>query len=112
MRGFWISNSCARNSKHVIPAQAGIREPKQLLLVLHLRGNDMFIAHLDIFLNICYINIMHSKILQQDQDDLIRISKSMTPEERLEAFYNHSQLMTQVYLAGSKFRNQASRSNK
>ena len=43
---------------------------------------------------------MKSKIIQQDHDDLVRLSKSMTPQERLVAFFNHLRLMAEVHQKG------------
>jgi len=42
---------------------------------------------------------MESLILQQDRKDLIRINKSLTPEQRLVAFFHHSQLLIQLSLS-------------
>ena len=47
---------------------------------------------------------MKSALRQKDHEDLIRIHKKMTPEERLIAFYNHSRLMAQIYQAGIQSR--------
>lgn len=43
---------------------------------------------------------MQSRILQQDHQDLIKLNQSLSPEERLIAFYHHSFLMAQLALAG------------
>ncbi|MBI3319095.1 MAG: hypothetical protein HYZ89_00690 [Candidatus Omnitrophica bacterium] len=45
-----------------------------------------------------------SKILQQDRDNLVLLSKRMTPEERLVAFFHHSRLIRQLYQAGLSYR--------
>lgn len=45
-----------------------------------------------------------SKLMQRDREDLIRIAKRMMPEERLVAFFNHSRLLTRMYLAGVRYR--------
>lgn len=45
-----------------------------------------------------------SKLLQQDRDNLVARAKRMTPEERLTAFFHHSQLIYQLYQAGVKYR--------
>lgn len=45
-----------------------------------------------------YIFLMISKILQQDHNDLIRLNQSLSPEERLVAFYHHSKLLSQLSL--------------
>ena len=42
---------------------------------------------------------MNSPILKQDHDALIKLNRSLSPEERLMAFFNHSQLLTQLSLA-------------
>ncbi len=41
---------------------------------------------------------MKSRILQQDHHDLIKLNQSLSPEERLVAFYYHSQLLSQLSL--------------
>ncbi len=45
-----------------------------------------------------------SEILQQDYDGLVLLSKRMTPEERLVAFFHHSRLIHQLYQAGARYR--------
>jgi hypothetical protein len=55
---------------------------------------------------------MKSKLMQQDHDALIKMHKSMTPEERLMAFYHHSRLMMHVHEAGKELRNRSSSSSK
>jgi len=49
---------------------------------------------------------MKSAILQQDRDDLIKLNRSLSPEERLVAFYHHSQLLIQLSLVGKAKRKQ------
>jgi len=41
---------------------------------------------------------MKSKVLEQDHNDLIQLNRSLSPEERLEAFYYHSLLLNQFVL--------------
>ena len=41
---------------------------------------------------------MKSKIIEQDHDDLIELNRALSPEERIEAFYQHSQLLVQLSL--------------
>ena len=41
---------------------------------------------------------MKSRILEQDRDDLVRLNRALSPQERLEAFYHHSQLLNQLSL--------------
>ena len=55
---------------------------------------------------------MKSKILQKDQDDLIKLSQKMTPEERLVAFFNHSHLMSKIQKAGQRARFKRKKSQK
>lgn len=45
-------------------------------------------------------------ILQQDHDDLIKLNRSLAPEERLVAFYHHCQLLSQLSLARKIEKNQ------
>ena len=57
---------------------------------------------------------MKSRVLTKDQQDLIKLSKAMTPQERLIAFLNHSRLVHKFYRAGEQRRfnkPQCSRSN-
>lgn len=42
---------------------------------------------------------MKSKILQLDHKDKIKSFKKMTPDERVLAFFNHSQLLTEFRLS-------------
>ena len=46
-----------------------------------------------------YIFVMDSRILQQDRKDLIQLNRALSPQERLEAFYHHSRLLSQLSLA-------------
>ena len=49
---------------------------------------------------------MKSKILEKDREALIKLNRSMSPEERLMAFFHHSQLLAQLSLArGKKMKN-------
>ena len=45
---------------------------------------------------------MKSAILQKDHNDLLKLNHSLSPEERLVAFYHHSQLLSQLSLARKK----------
>ncbi|VAX34959.1 hypothetical protein MNBD_UNCLBAC01-700 [hydrothermal vent metagenome] len=45
---------------------------------------------------------MKSALIQKKYDDLVEACRSMTPEERLVAFSNHSQLMDQLRYSGKK----------
>lgn len=47
---------------------------------------------------------MKSKLIEEKRRGMVEICKSMTPEERLKAFANHSQQMVQIHLAGEAFR--------
>ncbi len=48
-----------------------------------------------------------SEILQKDHEDLLLLYKRMKPEERLMAYFRHSQLITQIYQAGVKYRSES-----
>ena len=50
------------------------------------------------------VTVNPSDMLQEDRDELIALSKRLTPEERLEAHLEHSQLMAEIYRAGVKRR--------
>jgi hypothetical protein len=54
---------------------------------------------------------MISRILEQDHAALIKLCKSMKPEERLVAFLNHSRLVHQIYRAGKASRRRSSTPN-
>ena len=57
---------------------------------------------------------MKSKILQKEKDELVKLYKSMSPEQRLAAFFNHSFLMYHLAQAGISYRkgnSQSSRNN-
>ena len=45
-----------------------------------------------------------SAIIREDREEMIRRCRRMTPEERLAAFAAHSEMVTQLYLAGVKYR--------
>ena len=45
---------------------------------------------------------MKSRILEQDHEDLLKINRALSPEERIKAFYHHSQLLTYLFLAGKE----------
>ena len=45
-----------------------------------------------------------SAVMRRDREEMIRRARSMTPEERLVAFYHHARLVTKFYLAGERFR--------
>jgi hypothetical protein len=47
---------------------------------------------------------MKSHVLTKDQQDLIKLSKAMTPQERLIAFLNHSRLGHRLYREGKQHR--------
>jgi len=50
---------------------------------------------------------MESKLAMQAELDLVAITQSMTPEQRLEAFLAHSQLMMELYVAGEQIRSKS-----
>ena len=45
-----------------------------------------------------------SKILQKDHESAALLSERMTPEERLIAYFYHSQLLSEIYRAGVNYR--------
>jgi len=47
---------------------------------------------------------MESKLANQAKLDLVALTQSMTPEQRLQAFLAHSRLMMELYLAGEQIR--------
>ncbi len=55
---------------------------------------------------------MKSKILQKDHEDMIKLHRKMKPEERLMAYFHHSQLVQQFYQAGLTSRKSPSSSPK
>ncbi|MCK5215847.1 MAG: hypothetical protein KAR05_10910 [Candidatus Omnitrophica bacterium] len=54
---------------------------------------------------------MISHVIKKDHKDLLRIAKSMKPEERLVAFYHHSRLIYNLYAAGRDYRGRPSDSS-
>jgi hypothetical protein len=51
---------------------------------------------------------MKSKVLKSDQQSLLELSRAMTPQMRLEAFYQHSQSLSKISEAGKTYRRKAS----
>jgi hypothetical protein len=47
---------------------------------------------------------MESKLARQSEQDLIALMRRLTPEERLNAFLAHCQLMMELYQAGQQLR--------
>lgn len=47
---------------------------------------------------------MDSKVAKEAERALIDATQQMSPEERLEAFLEHSQLVMELYEAGQKLR--------
>lgn len=52
---------------------------------------------------------MESKIAQQAREDLIAGTRSLTPEQRLQAFLRHCRLVMKLYRAGQQVRTGAGR---
>ena len=52
-----------------------------------------------------------SEILQKDHEDLIALHQRMKPEERLAAFFYHSQLVHQMHQAGVSYRSRSAHSS-
>lgn len=50
---------------------------------------------------------MESKLARQIRQELIAATQALTPEQRLEAFLEHSQLMAELYEAGCQLRAEA-----
>lgn len=50
---------------------------------------------------------MESKLAQQVRQELIAATQTWTPEQRLEAFLEHCQLMAELYEAGRRLRAEA-----
>jgi len=47
---------------------------------------------------------VESKLAQQLRQELIAATQALTPEQRLDAFLEHCQLMTELYEAGRRLR--------
>ena len=47
---------------------------------------------------------MRSRVAEQARRELLEADQRLTPEERLEAYVEHSQLMVELYDAGKKLR--------
>lgn len=50
------------------------------------------------------VSMSHAGLLQEDRDELVALAKRLTPNERLGAHLEHSQLMAEIYRAGAKHR--------
>jgi hypothetical protein len=48
-----------------------------------------------------------SKLAAQAKLDLVVLTQTLTPEQRLEAFLTHSQLMMELYMAGEEMRSKS-----
>jgi hypothetical protein len=53
------------------------------------------------------VDAVESKLAQQLRQELIAATQALTPEQRLEAFLEHSQLMAELYEAGRRLRAEA-----
>jgi hypothetical protein len=53
------------------------------------------------------VDAVESKLAQQLRQELIAATLALTPEQRLEAFLEHSQLMAELYEAGRRLRAEA-----
>jgi hypothetical protein len=53
------------------------------------------------------VDAVESKLAQQLRQELIEATQALTPEQRLEAFLEHSQLMAELYEAGRRLRAEA-----
>lgn len=53
------------------------------------------------------IDAVESKLAQQLRQELIAATQALSPEQRLEAFLEHSQLMAELYEAGRHLRAEA-----
>jgi hypothetical protein len=56
---------------------------------------------------ISVIDTVESKLAQQLRQELIAATQALTPEQRLEAFLEHSQLMAELHEAGCRLRGEA-----
>jgi len=52
---------------------------------------------------------MESRLAREAEAALLETMRSMTPEQRLNAFLEHCQLMIELYNAGRQYRAQTSR---
>lgn len=50
------------------------------------------------------LSAMQSKLGKQVEEAMIEDARRLTPEQRLEAFAEHSRLMMELYLAGQRLR--------
>jgi hypothetical protein len=53
-----------------------------------------------------------SKLAMQAKVDLVTLTQSMSPEQRLDAFLVHSQLMMELYRVGEEMRSKSLQSPK
>jgi hypothetical protein len=47
---------------------------------------------------------VYSRLTEDQQKDLVRTARAMTPEQRLKAFAEQSRLLVKMNLAGKSFR--------
>ena len=53
-----------------------------------------------------------SDLCRKDHEDIIELNKRMKPEERLIAYFNHSESLYQIYQAGVNYRSHFSSKEK
>ncbi len=56
---------------------------------------------------ISVVHAVESKLTQQLRQEVIAATQALTPEQRLETFLEHSQLMAELYEAGRRLRAEA-----
>ena len=56
---------------------------------------------------ISVVDAVESKLAQQLRQELIAATQALTPEQRLEAFLEHCQLVAELYGAGCRLRAEA-----
>lgn len=52
---------------------------------------------------------MDSKLAKEAETALIAVTQRLSPEQRLESFVTHCRLMAELYAAGERLREQATR---
>lgn len=57
----------------------------------------------------CYSGCMESKLIEQKRKDRIKVDRELAPEEKVEAFINHNRMVNEIYAAGVRDREEASR---
>ena len=94
---FSLTHSLTYEIRVVVGGPVPVRQAARAVHFDHLGGVD---------------RMSTSEIVQKDHEDLIELHQRMKPEERLAAFFYHSQLIQQMHQAGMSYRSGSPPSSK